>query len=71
MRTLALLFIKCLETACSNWDLNVLADVQLLVSAKIHWLVEERNNVWVKGEPVGVLKVVFLGLRTRNRQQSP
>jgi hypothetical protein len=33
------------------------------MSAKIHLLVEQRNDVWIEGLPVGVFKVVFLTLQ--------
>jgi hypothetical protein len=42
--------------------LNIFAGVQLLMSAKVHRFVEERYNIRIEGQPVGVLKMVLLAL---------
>ena len=39
------------------------AGVHFLESSQVHRRIEQRQNVWVKGLPVGVVKVVFLGLQ--------
>lgn len=49
-----------------NWNLNIFAGIQLLMSAEIHWPVEERNNIGIEGKPVRVLEMVLLALRKKS-----
>jgi len=44
----------------SDRYLNVLAGVQLLMTAEIHRPVKQRNHVRIKSLPVGVLQMVLL-----------
>lgn len=43
-------------------DHNILAGVKLLQSPEIHGLLQQRNDVRIKGLPVRVLEVIFLAL---------
>lgn len=45
-----------------SWNLNLLADIELLVSSEVHWFAKEWDDVWVEGLPVWILEVVFLTL---------
>lgn len=55
--------------ACKDWGLaylgrdhNVLGGIELLGAAQVHRLLQQRNDIWVKSFPVGVLEVVLLAL---------
>jgi hypothetical protein len=49
------------RTYLSRHD-NVLAGVELLAAAQVHWPVEERDDVGVESLPVRVLEVILLAL---------
>lgn len=55
-------------------DLDLFTGIKLVEATKVHWLVEQRHDVSVKGLPVWVLKMVssnaLMSQFVRERRQS-